>query len=360
MQLDTLIDRLAGFEPSTYPVISLYLDGRPDQHGREQYGVFVRKELAGRARAWTERSPLRESFHRDVDRILAWLHDEARPSANGLAIFACSGENGFFEAVQLEAPIEAHQLFVASRPRLLPLVRLADRYRRFAAVTFDTESSRIFVFGLRELETEHDIEGEKLSRSDQGGWSQARFQRRADEHAQQHVDDVLDSLDAIVRKESIGRIVLAGDEAVMPFVREHMPKPLAEKVVGVVKLDASADAHEVLERTLDVVREADGRDDAERVARVLDAQRAGGLGAAGLAQTREALANGQVHELLLVSDVDAIRPVNGHTGTDIAEALVLQARQTSALVTFVEDKSLLAPVGGVAARLRYRIGGKAA
>src|SRR5260221_337812 len=84
-------------EPTTAPVISLYLDGRPDQHGREQYGVFVRKELAAHSRRWPLRSAERESFHRDVERILAWLHDEVRPSANGLAILACAAANDFFE-----------------------------------------------------------------------------------------------------------------------------------------------------------------------------------------------------------------------------------------------------------------------
>ena len=360
MQLDTLLDKLAAFEPNTYPVISLYLDGRSDQHGREQYGVFVRKELAGRARAWTDRSPERESFHRDVDRILTWLHEKARPSANGLAIFACAGANDFFEAVQLEAPIDEHQIFVAARPRLLPLARLADRYPRYAAVAFDTQSSRIFVFGMRELEAAGDIEGEKLRRSDQGGWSQARFQRHVDEHAQHHVNEVIEALEAVVRNTGVGRIVLAGDEAVVPLVRDALPKHLAERVAGFIRLDVAAGDQEVLERTLEVVREADRREDAERVTRVLDAQRAGGLGAAGLDETRAALTNGQVHELLLAADVDAIEPVNGHTGAEIAETLLLQARQTSAVVTFVEDRSLLEPVGGVAARLRYRIGGIAA
>src|SRR5437667_201895 len=126
MQLDSLIDRLADFAPTTAPVISLYLDGRPDQHGREQYGLFVRKELATHSRTWPPRSPERESFHRDVDRILTWLHEEARPSATGLAIFACAAASDFFETVQLDVPIEEHALFVGATPRLSPLVRLAD------------------------------------------------------------------------------------------------------------------------------------------------------------------------------------------------------------------------------------------
>ena len=86
----------------------------------------------------------------------------------------------------------------------------------------------------------------------------------------------------------------------------------------------------------------------------------GGLGAAGLTQTSEALANGQVHELLLAANPSAIAGTDGHDPADIAEALVMQAHRTSALVTFVEDAALLAPAGGVAARLRYRMGGRAA
>src|SRR5204863_292715 len=137
MQLDRLLDRLANFAATTYPVISLYLDGRPDQHGRERYGVFVRKELAARVRAWHERSPERDSFHRDVDRILAWLHEEARPSANGLAIFACAGAD-FFEALQLDVPVDRHEIFVEATPRLLPPAPLAGRHPRRPAVVADS------------------------------------------------------------------------------------------------------------------------------------------------------------------------------------------------------------------------------
>jgi len=360
MQLDALIDRLAAFPATTLPVISVYLDGRPDQHGRATYSVFVRKWLAMRARNWAERTPQRESFHRDVDRILAWLATEARPSANGIAIFACAGENDFFEAVQLDVPIERHELFVGATPRLSPLARLADRYRRYAAVVLDTRSARILVFGLAGTEAATAIEGEKTSRTEVGGWSQARFQRHVDHFALQHVKEVVDALDEIVRTEAIGRVVLAGDETVIPLVRDQLPKHLAEKVVDVIRLDISAGEREVLERTLSVMREADTRDDAEKVARALDAQRSGGLGAAGLEETRAALRNGQVHELLLTADPDAVTAVDGHSGTEIVEALVVMARQTSALVSFIEDAALLAPVGGVAARLRYRIGGKAA
>jgi peptide chain release factor subunit 1 len=262
--------------------------------------------------------------------------------------------------VQLDVPIEQDELFVGATPRLLPLVRLADRYRRYAAVVLDSHMARIFVFGLGAIEAAGEIEGEKTSRTEAGGWSQARYQRHVDNFALQHVKEVVDTLDEIVRSERIDRVVLAGDEAVIPLVRDQLPKELADKVVDVIRVEISAGEREVLDRTLAAMSAAEAREDTEKVMQVLDAQRAGGLGAAGLEETRAALANGQVHELLISADPAAIETVEGHTGQEIAEALIMLARQTSAHVTFVEDRSLLAPVGGVAARLRYRIGGKAA
>ena len=101
--LDALIDRLAAFEPTGFPVLSLYLDARPDEHGRERFDAFVRKELAARAKTFAERSAERESFDADAIRIQEWLKAEAHASANGIAIFACSGADGFFEAVQQKA-----------------------------------------------------------------------------------------------------------------------------------------------------------------------------------------------------------------------------------------------------------------
>jgi peptide chain release factor subunit 1 len=360
MQLDALIDRLVALPASTHPVVSLYLDGRPDQHGRETYGVFVKKELAARTGEWTERTAAAESFRRDTERILRWLEEQARPSANGLAIFACAGDGDLFEAVQLDAPIEQNELFVGPRPRVVPLMWIADQYRRYAAVVLDTHTARIFVFGLGRIEAEGEIDNVKTSRTEVGGWSQARFQRHVDNFALQHVKEVVDNLDAITRQEGIDRVVLAGDDVVMSLVREQLPKHLEEKLAAVVRLEVTASEKEVTERTQAAMREADAREDSERVARVLDAQRAGGLGAAGVEEVRAALTNGQVHELLISATPGAIGRAEGADAANLAEQLVAQARQTSALVHFIEDRSLLEPVGGVAARLRYRVGGIAA
>lgn len=360
MQLDTLIEQLVAFEPSEFPVISLYLDGRPDQHGQDRYRAFVRKELAARARTYPERSRERRSFDDDIERITAYLDREGRPDAKGIAIFACAGREGFFEAAQLPVPIEENELFVNSRPQIYPLVRLNDRFRRYAAVVLDTHTARIFVFGLGELEAEGTIASAHLPRSAAGGWSQARYQRHVEKYQHEHVKEVVEALERIVRAERIERIVLAGDEVVIPLVRAELPKSLAERLTDVVHLDIRAPEHQIFRHTLAAVGAQDSRDDTERVRRVLDAYRAGGLGVAGVDATRAALLNGQVHELLVSARPATLGATSDGDAEHLASELVRLARETGARVAFIEDPSLLAGVGGVAAFLRYRIAGRAA
>ena len=224
----------------------------------------------------------------------------------------------------------------------------------------DRHTARIFVFGLGETEVIGEIDGEPTRRSEAGGWSQSRFQRHVDNFTLQHVKEVVDALDGLVRAHAVDRVVLAGDEETRGRLRAQLPKHLAERLVGVLGLDASAGEVEVRERSLAAVRDADARAHADAVARVLDAQRAGGLGAAGMEEVFAALANGQVHELLISATPDRLGSVGGRSSDEIADELVTMARRTSATVVIIEDWTLLAPVGGIAARLRYRVGEKAA
>jgi peptide chain release factor subunit 1 len=235
-----------------------------------------------------------------------------------------------------------------------------DRYRHHAVAIVDRHTARIFVFGLGETESVDEIAGEKTRRSDAGGWSQARFQRHVDNFTLHHVKEVVDALDDTVRAEDPQHVLLAGDEGVVSLVRDQLSKPLEERIVVLAGLDTNAGDTEVRDRSLAAVRAADARADADKVARVLDAQRAGGLGAAGMEEVFAALANGQVHELLISATPDMIPSVGGRSSAEIADELVTMARRTSAAVAVIEDATLLAPVGGVAARLRYRVGGKAA
>jgi peptide subunit release factor 1 (eRF1) len=369
------LELLAAFEPQDLPVISLYLNLAPDQHGRDNYETFLRKAFDDRLKGFRPNSAERESFSNDVQRIDAYLTDAVNRSSNSLALFACSGAD-FFEAVQLDVPIDDHWLFVGQVPHLYPLARLVDQYPRYASVVLDTNRARIFVFSLGSVEQRQEVTGVKTRRNSMGGWSQARYQRRAENFHLLHVKEVVDVLDRIVREDRIDRIVVAGDDVVVPLLKEQLPQHLMEKLVDVLRLERDAAEDEIVDATLEVLRQKDSEEDADRVAEMIGAWQSNGLGAVGPEAVLRALELGQVDELLITANPGSLKPVqklpdDSRTGDvavetsapgggderrfKVADELVARAQQTSARVRMIEDPSLLEDFGGVGALLRFRI-----
>ena len=369
-----LIELLSIFEPTGFPVISLYLNAQPDEHGHDSYHAFVRNELRERAKTFATGSPERESFDKDVERINNYLDDEVRPSANGIAIFACAGAGDFFEAMQLDAPIENNRLFVFEQPHLYPLARLVDQYPRYAVLVANTNSARVFVFGRGAKLDSEEVKNRKTNRTKVGGWSQMRYQRHLANYHLHHAKEVIEVLERVVRDDRAEHIILAGDEVIIPLLREQMPAQLTDRVIDVVSLDINAPEHEIFETTMASLREHDSQTDAEKVSRLINEYRGNGLAVVGVAETLTALSNGQADDLLVSAAPEAIKydeakvkevlaaysVADTDAGVDvseprlIADELVKRAQASAASVTFVEDASLLAEVGGVGAILRYR------
>src|ERR1700704_3549826 len=76
------IETLAAFEPSDFPVISLYLSAAPDSRGKDNFTAFLKKELYGRADTYELRSRARSSFEADIERIEKFLETQLEPSTN--------------------------------------------------------------------------------------------------------------------------------------------------------------------------------------------------------------------------------------------------------------------------------------
>jgi peptide subunit release factor 1 (eRF1) len=327
-----------------------------------------------RARALAEHSPERESFDADVKRIQEHLEKKDATTGHAVAIFASSGSD-LFDVIPLDAPIAEHSLFISSVPHLYPLARAIENYPRYAAVMLDTNKARIFVFG-GETEREKTIVGEKTRRNSQGGWSQARYQRRADNFHLHHIKEVVDTLDTIVREEQIQHVVVAGADVAMPTLREQLPKALADKIVEMGPHE-DGESGSFLEQTLAALREKDAETDVEKVQELMDAWKSGGLGVAGPEATLSAFQLGQVDELIITGSPDTLKPVQtlpedaapgnlqvstsnpagaGDEGQlKLSAELITRAQQTAARIRFIEDASLLAEVGGVGALLRFRI-----
>jgi peptide subunit release factor 1 (eRF1) len=136
---------------------------------------------------------------------------------------------------------------------------------------------------------------------------------------------------------------------------------------------------DVIKASIAAMASFNDRTDRDKVAEAVGAYRAGGLGVVYPEETLTALIAGQVEELLISATMRGIRQTAGSANDTslleqavepasageaaeadpqvvrLADELIAKARQTAARITFVEDPSLLADYGGVAAILRFRI-----
>ncbi len=374
-EMDEPLERLVAFEPVSLPVISVYLNTQPDQHGRDpQVIAYLQREFKALTRTWDPGSEERKSFDQDAEKIIAYASDQIDPAANGVAIFACYGAGGFFEALQFGAPVSDNRIYVYHQPHLYHLTKLDEQYPRYAAVLTDANTARIFVFGLGQTIDVEQVKGKHVHRVKVGGWSQARYQRRAENAHQQHIKEVIARLQEIVQTESIGRVIVAGEAAIVALIEREMPQDLAA-MVETMNLDVHSSEQDVFKATLDKLQQEESLATAEKVKRLFEQARGRALAVVGPDDTLEALANGQVDELLISGSMDLDHPgeqeidailapeipdTSGGTESDeprhvsLPDLLITKAKQTGANITFVEDQALLEPVEGVGAFLRWR------
>lgn len=375
MSLDRKLEKLAEFTSNDFPFISLYLNTQADQHGRDNFDSFVRKEFSSRAKAFADGSPERESFERDAGRINIYLRDKLEPSANGLAIFACAGANNYFEAIQLDAPIEKHSLHVSDRPHVYPLARIVDQFPRYVALLADSQTARLFVFDLGRTASAVEYYNLKTSRTLVAERPQLRYQQRLDNYRSQYIKEVAAMLERIVKEENAQHVVLAGDDFFIPEFRQQIPRYLDDRVIDILRLDIRTPEHEILKATMESLRDNNIQTDAEKVRDLFDRYQEGGTAAVGLRDTLDALSNGKVEELILsaslkqisvdqasLSRIPSVTAVPNtlaahltepRSAAAVADKLVAEALSTGSTITFIEDPMLLGDVGGVGAFLRY-------
>jgi hypothetical protein len=359
--LQSRLRRLAEIEEFDLPILSIYLDMRPQATGqapgRRAALVVLRDRLRDIERTYWPRGPDFDSFESDRERLLAYLDGEFDPAAQGLAVFACSAI-GLWEAVESGVPFD-DSVSAGPRPDLFQLARLIDTHETAVVALVDSNSARLFVTRTGRLEERQgpDERPDSFRKRSLGGWSQARYQRHIDKHIKDFARESAAAIEELVDRQGARRLVLAGEEVAITPLLDALTPRIRAQVDDVLRIDM----RESLEELNDEVRGALERAEAESGASVVDqliaAVRSGGLGAIGADATRRALEAGQV-ALLVLSDVpertQAATPGEPELNLELRNELVRLAIATSAEVEVVADNPTLERAGGVGALLRYR------
>lgn len=389
MNLNKLVEKLAAFEPNGAKFISIYLDAQAGQNGRDEFQTWLKTQFFEYGIQFENNAERERKYSEMQERINRFLENEKDDAANGIAIFAAVGDEDFFETVQLDEAFPNNRFFVFDRPHLFPLVRIVEQNPKYAVLWADTNKADIYVFGgenTLNVETEtsakvEEIQGEKTNRSQVGGWSQARYQRHIENFHLQHAKETVEELEKIMRDGKIEHLVLCGDEAtIMPILRPQLSKETDEKVIAVLNMSQYASEAEIREQTREAIGIENAVKDKECVERVFNtAKSAAGFGTLGVEETLAALSNGQVKDLVLSANFEAIKyntkevekvledyaPGDDNSTSDelpvaaekrqIGDELIIRALNSAAKIVFIEDNSLLEEEGGVGAVLRYNM-----
>ncbi|HEV7639616.1 MAG TPA: Vms1/Ankzf1 family peptidyl-tRNA hydrolase, partial [Gaiellaceae bacterium] len=135
---------------------------------------------------------------------------------------------------------------------------------------------------------------------DQGGWSQARYQRHIENLVLRHLKTVGEEIDRTVHNRRPHLVVIAPEEMRGEF-ESKLSHEARESIVGWVSADAYANETELLELVRPLLDEAQARTDNAILERWEAERGRGGKVAAGWKQTLDAASDARV-EVLLVSE----------------------------------------------------------
>jgi peptide chain release factor subunit 1 len=370
----SLLRELASFRAENGCATSLYLNLDPSEVPTASDAQTRMNALLNSAEK-VDRKDLtheqRGALKADFERIARWFGDEfERDGAQGVAVFA-AGLDNFWTTLALPAPAPdrfkvAHDFFLA------PLVPVVARADGTIVAVVGREQGHLYRLQAGRLQEIGDYSDETPGRHDQGGWSQARYQRHIEKLVQDHVKDVAEVLDRSRRRLHVPKIVLVCSEDMRSEFTEALSAEVREALVGWAPAEAHAGPAQLLQAVTPVLDRAEAEDEAEVLARWREEAGRKARAAAGWEQTLEAASDGRVELLLFQDGVDrpAFRcpacgrasasggscPLDGTTLEETDAGLDLAVHQTLAhggAVWAIRHKQDLAPVEGIGALLRF-------
>jgi len=348
---DVLRD-LAALEPGDVPMLSIYLDLRPQATGENpavRSGLIVLKDrLREIEKTLGPRGDALDSFRADAARIERALAREVASASQGVAIFACHGRD-VFEVVEAGVPFD-NQVTADALPDLFQLARLLDEQETAVVAVVDSNTARLFVsrIGAMAEVGGPDDDSVHYRKRSMGGWSQARYQRHIDKHRADFAREAAAEIERLVDREGAVRVVLAGDEVAITPLRAALSPAIAALLHDdVLRIHIRTPNDDVASEVAPLLARAEAEDACAVGDRLVQAVRADGLGVAGLDGTRRALEYGQADMLVLSPEAPL--------GDEERRALIRLATTTGADVEIVEGHAALHDLGGIGALLRYRL-----
>ena len=351
------------------PVLSVYLTTEPienaAQHTKQRWRP-LRQELEGTGASGAA-----------LDAVEPLLRD-AHTKGRCLSVFASASGEVLLQSHHPDPP--HHDVGRWSQlPSLVPLIEWRQSSPPHVVVLIDRVGADIVVFeafGLPDFQLEVEGDDDPVRKVAPGGWSQRRFQQRAENTWEANAKDVAERVARIVESVGARIVVAAGDIRALQLMREALPHQINElvhEVEGSRAPDGSVDS--IADEAVTLVATAVASDTADLIGKFREEIGQHDRAANGPSAVVDALCAGQVDVLLIHDDPDddrqawigpephhvALEPgplkemgVDNPVEARLTDALTRAAVGTSARVRVIPAASVLE--GSVGAILRWANG----
>lgn len=373
VNLKKCIRRLATLPEADTPVISCYLELlNGNIKNRETYKEFERTVMIGLPKK--EYHVVKET----LDPVNAYLANELQPDAKGVAIFSRVGKDPFFLPLQFKVSLPTW-ISLSAVPNIYHLVEMKDTYHRYVVMISTKKSGRIVEVNLGEVTAKLWKERPELRDRVGREWTKEHYQKHIMERDKKFIKEKIKILDKLMSAGGHSHLILAGHPTMTSRIRNELPKHLMEKLVDEVVVSGRAKTDDVVEATIASFVEAE-EIESQNMAEILSQKvHSGGLAVAGAEATFQALQNGNVDTVVLLSGYSLGRfcvcdacgfTINikdkepgsccqcGSTQlkfSDPKEEIVRLAEAQSCLVEIVSNSKSMTELGGVGCLLRYRL-----
>jgi peptide subunit release factor 1 (eRF1) len=287
--------------------VSLFLNVDPKQVKKEEWQLHF-KNLSKQALTTMPNGDLGKVLP-DVERVERYISDHPTGMKRGLAVISSSMRN-FWWVYHSALPFVPN-LVIKRNPYLNPLVHQIDQYQRYLVAMVGSEDARLFIAGMGELIEVTDFyhphsSSNALRDGSRGDMGEVRANHRREHTQHVHFKDIANTVEKLLAREEIKRVLLIGGDAARGHFKEALPEPLKARIVGESTVEHNARERDILERVLPLMKAAEYQFERKALAELFN--RVGsseGGSVLGMADVLTALQQGNVRKMYVMTHLTA-------------------------------------------------------